>query len=240
MLKALFLMSALFFSTASHASLIDRGNGMIYDTATNLTWLQDANYARTSGYDADGLMTWDEAMQWAENLVFGGFDDWRLPISRPVNGITFDVSGLTYSGSIDVGYNIDSQYSEFASLFNALDAIPAFDIFGYNNWPYGISSDQPIVNVLPWDAYFTGTRVILPDSGSPNGVFIFGLNNGMQHVSWRNSLRAALAVREGDVLPPTSPIPEPYTPLLMGIGLIVLFIVCKAKPQPADAFMLLA
>ena len=29
-----------------------------YDTALNITWLADANYAKTSGYDADGLMNW--------------------------------------------------------------------------------------------------------------------------------------------------------------------------------------
>jgi len=28
---------------------------MIYDSDRDSTWLQDANYARTSGYDSDGL-----------------------------------------------------------------------------------------------------------------------------------------------------------------------------------------
>jgi hypothetical protein len=64
---------------SSHAILIDRGGGMIYSTDMNVTWLQDAKYARTSGYDADGLMNWYDAMQWAQNLSYGGYDDWRLP-----------------------------------------------------------------------------------------------------------------------------------------------------------------
>jgi len=29
---------------------------MIYDDVLNITWLQDADYAQTSGYDPDGLM----------------------------------------------------------------------------------------------------------------------------------------------------------------------------------------
>jgi hypothetical protein len=64
---------------SSHAILLDRGGGMIYSTDMNVTWLQDAKYARTSGYDADGKMNWVDAMQWAQNLSYGGYDDWRLP-----------------------------------------------------------------------------------------------------------------------------------------------------------------
>jgi hypothetical protein len=64
---------------SSHAILIDRGGGMIYSTDLNVTWLQDAKYARTSGYDADVWMNWYEAMEWAQNLSYGGYDDWRLP-----------------------------------------------------------------------------------------------------------------------------------------------------------------
>ena len=47
-----FTMGCVFLSTAIpvSATLIDRGNGLIYDDAQNITWLQDANYAFTSGY----------------------------------------------------------------------------------------------------------------------------------------------------------------------------------------------
>ena len=37
-------------SMSAHAVLVDRGGGMLYDTVLNITWLQDANYAKTSGY----------------------------------------------------------------------------------------------------------------------------------------------------------------------------------------------
>ncbi len=49
------LLLTLAISAAAHATLFDRSNGMIYDSDRDSTWLQDANYARTSGYDSDGL-----------------------------------------------------------------------------------------------------------------------------------------------------------------------------------------
>ena len=35
---------------------------MIYDSDLGITWLQDANYAETSGYDADGRMNRNDSM----------------------------------------------------------------------------------------------------------------------------------------------------------------------------------
>lgn len=80
-------------TVSANATLIDRGGGLIYDTDFNITWLQDANYANTSGYDAGGAMTWDEAMTWVSNLVYGGYDNWRLP------------TALNQDGSECIGWN---------------------------------------------------------------------------------------------------------------------------------------
>ena len=48
---------------------------MIYDTDLNVTWLADANYAQTRGFDADGRMIWTTATTWATNLSY--FDSVR-------------------------------------------------------------------------------------------------------------------------------------------------------------------
>jgi len=80
----------------AHATLIDIGGGLIYDDVLDVTWLQDANYAKTSGYNADGLMTWSEAQAWAGGLSYYDsvrdvvLDDWILPttpgtINGPLN-----------------------------------------------------------------------------------------------------------------------------------------------------------
>jgi len=57
---------ALVLSTSANAALLERLGGLAYyDTEADLTWLADANYAQTSGYDADGLMTWQQSMDWS-------------------------------------------------------------------------------------------------------------------------------------------------------------------------------
>jgi hypothetical protein len=82
----IYLLVVLFLITPANAELIDRGFNLIYDTDLNITWLKDANYAKTSGYDDDGIMTWDEAMKWAEHLVYESYDDWRLPTALNHDG----------------------------------------------------------------------------------------------------------------------------------------------------------
>lgn len=49
-------------SGGAQAALHDRGGGLLYDDVLNVTWLQDANYAMTSGYDADGRTSGYSAM----------------------------------------------------------------------------------------------------------------------------------------------------------------------------------
>jgi Protein of unknown function (DUF1566)/PEP-CTERM motif len=74
----LVIISILCISLPASATLIDRNNGMLYDDVLDITWLQDADYAKTSGYDADGRMNWDQAVAWAEALEYGGYEDWSL------------------------------------------------------------------------------------------------------------------------------------------------------------------
>lgn len=79
-IKSLFVAAALSLLTfTAEAALIDRGNGLIYDNDLNITWLQDANFAKTSEFDNDGRLSWADANAWAEQLTVAGFSDWRLP-----------------------------------------------------------------------------------------------------------------------------------------------------------------
>ena len=88
-LAAILTAAGLLLSGAAQATLWDRGGGLIYDDVLNITWLKDANYAQTSGYDADGRMNWSAANAWAAGLSY--FDsvrnvtwtDWRLPTVNP-------------------------------------------------------------------------------------------------------------------------------------------------------------
>jgi hypothetical protein len=67
-------------TTTSNAALITRlGGQAVYDDDLDITWLADANYAMTSGFDSDGLMVWNNAISWIRTFQFGGYDNWRLP-----------------------------------------------------------------------------------------------------------------------------------------------------------------
>lgn len=73
-------VAALFaVSSQANAGLIKSlDNNLIYDDITNVTWLADVLYAKTSGFDADSKMTWANSNTWAADLDAFGFTDWRL------------------------------------------------------------------------------------------------------------------------------------------------------------------
>lgn len=102
MLKhTLALMGLFLIILSANAVLIDRGNLIIYDDHLKITQLQDANYAKTSGYDSDGKMTWQAANDWAKNLSYDGYNDGRLPSAKLMGALC-----VTYFGNCDRGDNI--------------------------------------------------------------------------------------------------------------------------------------
>lgn len=68
------------------ALLSDRGNGLLYDVERNITWLRDANHAKTISRSADGQMNWRDAKAWAAGLSYRGITGWRLPEARGADG----------------------------------------------------------------------------------------------------------------------------------------------------------
>lgn len=66
--------------------LIDRGRGLLYDVERDITWLQDANYAKTVRRSPDGQLTWHDAMAWAKGINYRGITGWRLPSALNADG----------------------------------------------------------------------------------------------------------------------------------------------------------
>lgn len=113
----------------AQAALIDRGGGLIYDTVLNVTWLQDSNYAATSGYQVpgrapddpmvNGNLSWAEAVTWAQNLSYYDavrnvtWTEWHLPAASPVGGGPTMVSAVNTNGSSDDSYNISAPGSMY-------------------------------------------------------------------------------------------------------------------------------
>lgn len=122
------------FTISANAVLIDRGGGMIYSTDLNVTWLQDANYARTSGYDADGMMNWNDAAAWASNLVYGGYDDWRLPTFDPGNPSVSDRSPIHEMGylyHVELGNPAGGGLTNTGPFINVLTVVPDGGIYDW-------------------------------------------------------------------------------------------------------------
>lgn len=220
------LVSCFLLAGTANAVLIDRGNGLIYDDVLDITWLQDANYANTSGYDDDGRMTWDDATAWAGQLVYEGYDDWRLPLIADTG-----FPGC-FSLDDDCGYNVQTGsadttvYSEMASLFYdtlgntpyCLDVPPGDPSYCHPDHLV-IENSGPFSNLQP-DLYLGGYWSGLEDGGLCGGWY-FNFASGYQTTSGSPETCGELfawAVRSGDVAAPVS-VPEPATLLLMGAGL---------------------
>ncbi len=122
MFRTITALTLILASLGAHAALLSRLSGQAYyDDVLDITWLADANYAQTSGHDADGLMTWSASLAWIASLNTAnhlGVSDWRLPfiVDTGTPGCDFGYSGT------DCGYNVQTKtgatvHNEMAHLY---------------------------------------------------------------------------------------------------------------------------
>jgi hypothetical protein len=236
---------------AANAELHDRGGGMIYDDVLDVTWLQDANYAMTSRYDADGRMTWDQAVQWAATLTYRGYDDWRLPTVSPANGSQFVYGDLashpsnSYSGLTDVGFNVAGTYSELGYMFYVnLGNKGYYSTTGAINWDWDNLNSGPFYGLQHY-FYWVGTEYVhSPENFPTNPTYCappascawdFVIGYGDQTIYNKQSQFYAWAVRDGDVEPVNEYLLVDQ--LSVGGGVIVATICDFDRPfQIADDF----
>jgi hypothetical protein len=182
-------------SGGAQAALIARAGDMVYDDVLNITWLSDWNHAKTqwesSGGtigDADGRMIWSDAVAWAGGLVYGGYDDWRLPTS------------LNADGTSQCGQAYGCSGSEMGHMF-------------YNNWGatagFDFSSGTNAANLALFSnvqsyGYWSGTV----DPVNPDSSWAFFTFDGSQEPGGNSFPQHAVAVRTGDV---GASVPEPQT-----------------------------
>ncbi|MFH1480914.1 MAG: DUF1566 domain-containing protein [Pseudomonadota bacterium] len=88
---------------------VDNGDGTITDRATGLMWMK-ADSART--------MNWKEALEYAENLKYAGYDDWRLPNVKELQSI--------------VDYSRAPDARSFSARGPAMD--PLFNVTKEESW----------------------------------------------------------------------------------------------------------
>lgn len=207
------LVLAVCFSGTVQAALQGRDlNGSIdsfeayYDTDLNITWLADANYAKTSGHDDNGQMTWADANTWVSNLRFTDgvnvFENWRLPST-----LQPDASCRAQSSGASFGY--DCTDSELGHLFYS----ELGGLVGLSIW---LSSDPDLDK-------FTNIQSHVYWSGSQNvavtdQAWSFYMNDGFQYTEHKVDSHYAWAVHDGDV----AAVPEPETYAMMLAGLLFI------------------
>ena len=228
------LVGLSLITLSANAALYDRGNGLIYDDVLNITWLQDANYAYTSGYaaanavgsphsgstniQAEGRMGWDAAKTWADQLSYGGYDDWRLASANLMNPTS---PCYARDGSCDRGFNTTT--GELGHMFyNNLGNLGRYDTNGNHQSGYGVTNSSftdgnsgasvSIVN-LKNSVYWLGE-----DYAPTDHAWAFNTGNGNQNYYTEYGSRSSWAVRAGDV----SSVPVPAAAWLFGSALLGL------------------
>lgn len=178
----------------ANAALESRLGGLaVYDTDIDITWLANADYAKTSGYDADGVMSWPDAKAWAAGLSIEGVTGWRLP-----------VADTSCTGT-------DCNHSEMGHLFydELLRDVANYSFF--SNIQYYFEGFQHF--------YWTGTE-FTPELG---WIFFFtgyghqGAGGDIPRYGF------AWAVHDGDVGAALVPEPETYAMLSIGLLMLFGF-----------------
>ena len=234
-------LAALALPGLANATLFNRGSGLIYDDVLKITWLQDANYAKTSGYDSDGVMNWSAANTWAANLVYAGYSDWRLPTMVDTGGTGCD---WAYTGT-DCGFNVQTTsgstvYSEMASLF--------YDTLGNKGWSDASGNLTGCSSNPPWCLTKTGPFANVQSNRywsaleyAPDPIQAWFFDFGFGHGSANDEVDTvfAWAVRPGDVTSqvpePGAQVPEPGVTLLLGFGLAGMVGVRRRARRPLGA-----
>jgi len=189
---------------ASQAALIDRGGGLIYDDVQNLTWLQDTQYALTSGYSASGLLNWQDANTFAANLEYYDrarnliWSDWRLPAA--------------VNSPLSAGYDPTGESSELGYMYYVNLGLSPVDVHGVKNTSI---KNEWFANLVG-RAYWTGT------GAKPNrSAWGFQFGYGMLDMNGTGDRIRVWLVRDGDVGAATiRSVPEPGSLALFGLGLI--------------------
>ena len=236
------------YATNSHAALHYRGEGMVYDDILDVTWLQDANYARTSGYaeenqqyddstypeniQSNGTMGSWAAANWVEDLIYGGFNDWRLPSILP-ESIT----------------NSDSCYGDWNGLKSGDGlctgkiATGELGFMYYKNLGNEVGSESLNTSFMDFDSglsydflnvgyqYFYNELVLTDDGDQSDGIYSFRFDTGDQRTAHVESSLYAWAVRDGDVAIMSTPeINSTGFPLLISMLGGLLLIMRERRP----------
>jgi len=204
-LSRLALAAALSVATVSaQAALEARPGGMVYDTVQNITWLQN--------WSTNGVMDWTTANDWANNLVHGGFDDWRLPTTNTTASSNCDSNFNPGGGFPQQYFGYNCTGSEMGHMFyNEFGATAGDSILVGAN-----AANLALFTNVQSDFYWSGTEY----APNPDAAWLFLTTDGSQLFVGKNVALYAVAVRPGDVA--AIPEPQTYAMLLAGLGALAV------------------
>ena len=190
------------------------GHEGVYDDVLDITWLADANYAKTIGSNvgfSSGLMEWHDAQNFVDNLTIGGFENWRLPeISCGYNNLygcssVNNQAGELYELIINSLGNIEHVEKINPTTFFSYSFLDAFN-----------GQEYTFIGLPPAGQIWYST----PLGGSYGGHWTFtGLRNHNIVSGWAQ----VWAVHDGDI--GASPVPLPagvylFISSLVGLGIL--------------------
>ncbi len=90
---------------------VSNSDGTVTDNATGLMWQQA---------DSGEAMSWEAALAWAENLEYGGYDDWRLPNAKELQSLVdYERSpDTTDSAAIDPLFSVTNIGTDGAAEYS--------------------------------------------------------------------------------------------------------------------------
>ena len=106
-------------------SYTDLGNGVVKDNVTGLEWQQAT---------ASGTYTWQQAIDYCNNLSLGGKDDWRLPTIKELTTLvdsSIPYPGPTINATFFPGTVASSYWSSTTYAYYTYGAWGVLFLYGY-------------------------------------------------------------------------------------------------------------
>ena len=85
--KGFFVLYVRGNSEYGNNDFVDNSDGTITDRATGLMWMEEDSGSFSVGDGGAGALDWEQALAWADGLVYAGYDDWRLPDAKELQSL---------------------------------------------------------------------------------------------------------------------------------------------------------
>ncbi len=236
-IKYLIISSTILFCLATNANsaLLTRLGGLAYyDTELDVTWLANANLVLNNPLNTN-LYTYTQpdgrTKQWFASYMIDelnegmylGIDNWRLPTTGPINGVSYDFSSSSTPGVSDWGDDLSAPGTPYAgSTINEMAYLFYNSLGDTSDGGIGRFDAGPFNNLETYAYYLTGTTVM--QKGALQDL-VFTFDGGAQFFMPNNASYQqgfVWAVRDGDIT--VVPLPSSAWFLFSGsIGLLTFF-----------------